>query len=82
MFRLLAWRPILDPLPIDDVWYLLLLPIALGIAMAYKAVRVADLKTFPKQVLVMAVQTVLAIAGLAVGAYVVIELALPIIAPK
>jgi len=82
MQTLLAWRPILDPLPIDSVWYLLLLPISLGIAMAYKAVRVPEFKDYPKQVAVMAVQTVLAMVGLAVASYLVIEVALPIIAPK
>ncbi len=82
MQTLLAWRPILDPLPLDSVWYLLLLPISLGIAMAYKAVRVPEFKDYPKQVAVMAVQTVLAMVGLAVASYLVIEVALPIIAPK
>jgi len=82
MFGILAWRPLLDPLPIDDVWYLLLIPIALGIAMAYKAVRVPNIQDYPKQVAVMATQTILAIVGLAVGAYLLIEVVVPIIAPK
>ena len=82
MHTLLAWRPILDPLPIDHLWYLLLIPISIGIALAYKSVRVPNLAEYPKQVAVMAIQTMLAMIGLAVGAYLVIEVALPIIAPK
>lgn len=82
MQTFLAWRPILDPLPIDSVWYLMLIPISLGIALAYKAVRVPEIKDYPKQVIVMTIQTILAIVGLAVGAYLVIEVALPLIAPK
>ena len=51
-------------------------------ALAYKAVRVWDVKTLPRQVLAMAVQIVLAMAGLGLAVYLFVEVALPLIAPK
>lgn len=40
----LAYRPFLEPLHIERYWYLLIVPISFFIAMAYKAVRVSDLR--------------------------------------
>ena len=35
-----AWRPFLDPLPIDRYWLWLILPMVLAIAVVYKAVKI------------------------------------------
>ncbi len=35
-----AWRPFLDPLPIDRYWLLLIFPLVLAIAVVYKAVKI------------------------------------------
>lgn len=41
----LAWRPFVDPFRgAWDYWYLLLLPLAILIALIYKAIRLDDLK--------------------------------------
>lgn len=37
-----AWRPFLDPLPIDQYWLWLLLPMVLAIAVVYKAVKIPN----------------------------------------
>jgi hypothetical protein len=37
---LLAWRPFLDPLNLHEYWWAFLVPLALGVAFTYKAVRV------------------------------------------
>ena len=36
----LAWRPFLDPMPIDRYWLLLIFPLVLAIAVVYKAVKI------------------------------------------
>ncbi|MDX2118438.1 MAG: hypothetical protein SFY96_09680 [Planctomycetota bacterium] len=69
----LAWRPFLDPLPLDAWWFVLLIPMALGVAMAYKAVRVHDLSTYWKAVLGMTLQIILGIAGLGLGIYIFVQ---------
>lgn len=77
----LAYTPFLDPLPVNHYWFWLLLPLALGIASAYKAVRVLELREFPREVAVFTVQIVVGILGLGLAAFLVIEHLLPLIAP-
>lgn len=38
----LAWRPFLDPLPIDRYWLWLILPMIMAIAVVYKAVKLPN----------------------------------------
>jgi len=78
----LAYRPFLDPIELHRLWFLLLIPLTVGIAVAYKAVRVPDLKDFPRQVLVMSVQIVLGMMALGLGAYLLVNVVLPLVAPK
>lgn len=73
----LAYRPFLDPIDVSAFWYLLLIPLALGVAAVYKAVRVRSMNDYPKEVAVMTVQVVLGVAGLAVGFYVLVSLVMP-----
>ena len=69
-----AYRPFIDPLDLHNVWWFTLIPLALGISMAYKAVRLEDLSRFWKQSLLMTVQVVAGMIGLAVAAFIVVEL--------
>ena len=55
---MLAYRPLLDPLPIDRHWPWLLLPIAALIALAYKAIKLEDLAELPRQATIMTVQII------------------------
>ena len=74
----IAWRPFLDPLPAaGPVWWLLILPLAFGISVIYKAIRVPSLETYWKQVLLMTGQIVLTMAAIAVGLHLFVELVLP-----
>ena len=82
VMTMLAYRPFLDPLPLDAYWYLLLIPIAIAISLAYKAVRVRDMKDYPRQVLVLSIQIVVSMVALGVGAYLVIQHVLPVITPR
>lgn len=72
-----AYRPFLDPLDLHEAWWLTLLPLALGISLSYKAVRVGSLRELPKQVVVMTVQVVVGMALLAAATYAIVELAVP-----
>lgn len=82
MSTLLAYRPFLDALDLHDAWYVLLFPLALLIAVAYKAVRVPDMRHYPRHVLVMAAQISIAMIALGAAAYAFVEILLPLIAPK
>lgn len=75
------WRPFLDPINAHDWWYLLLLPLAIGISIAYKAVRTRNLSQYWRQVAVMTIHLVAAMVLLAVAAYVLLILILPRIVP-
>jgi nucleoside recognition membrane protein YjiH len=76
----LAWTPFLQPAPgVQHWWWLLVIPTALGVSMAYKAIRVQDLAEWPKAVLRMALQIVAAIVGIAVALYLLVIVLLPML---
>jgi len=77
----LAYTPFIDPINIHRSWYWMLLPLALGISVTYKAVRVGDLKHYPKQVLVMTVQVVGAMVLLGAASFVLIQHVIPVVLP-
>lgn len=79
---LLAFRPFLDPLPLDDVWFLLVVPLSLGVAIVYRAVRAADQRAFYRSVLIMTAQTVAAMIALGAGFFTLVEFVLPLVAPR
>jgi hypothetical protein len=71
------YRPFIDPMNLHDQWWWTLLPLALFISMAYKAVRLEDLGRYWKQTGLMTVQVVAGMIGLAAAVYLVVELVLP-----
>jgi hypothetical protein len=74
----LAYIPFVQPLnAVQDWWYVLLVPLAFGISIIYKAVRLQSLDQFWRQVLTMTVQIVLAMIGLAVCLVVLVQLIIP-----
>ena len=78
----LAWRPFLDPLDLHHWWFVLLIPLALGVAGTYKAVRVWDFKDYYRQTAIMTVQIVFGVGALAAGSYVFVLYVAPLILPK
>jgi len=76
-----GYRPFLDPLPVSGIWPLLLIPLAIGIAIAYKAVRVRSSKDYVKGAAVMATQIVLVIVLLGIAAYLLIMFVAPRVLP-
>lgn len=77
---MLGYTPFIDPINAHQWWYLLLLPLAVLIAIAYKAVRVETLRDFPREAAVMAVQIVLGIVLIGVASFLFVEKVLPLIA--
>lgn len=55
---ILAFRPFLEPLPIDDYWLWFLLPLVVAIAVVYKAIKLDDLRRLPAQAAFLAAQIV------------------------
>ena len=81
MLLALAYRPFIYPLNLHAAWYMLIAPLALGIALTYKAIRVGDMKQYAKQVVVMSVQIVGAMGLLGLASYLLIQHVLPRILP-
>lgn len=78
MSALLAWTPFLQPAPgVDRWWWLLVVPLALGLSISYKAIRVRNLEELPRAAIVMALQIVGGLAALAVALFVLVILVLP-----
>ena len=76
----LAWAPFLQPAPgVQHWWWLLVIPMALGVSMAYKAIRVPDIAAWPKAVAKMSLQIVAAVVGIAVGLYLLVVVLLPLL---
>jgi len=74
----LAYTPFLDPInAFHEWWWLLILPLSFGIAVIYKALKEPKLDHFWPPVVVMTVQIILAMAGLAVLLVFWIEVVLP-----
>lgn len=76
---LIAWRPFLEPLDLHTLWWLTLIPMALFVAMAYKAVRLPELDDYWRSVAVMTAQIVLAMIALAAALHLIIEFAVPLL---
>ncbi len=76
----LAWTPFLQPAPaVQHWWWLLVIPMALGVALAYKSIRTHDLRDYPRAVAVMTLQIVGAMVGIAVGLYLLVLVLLPLL---
>lgn len=76
-----GYRPFLDPLALHEWWYPILVPVSLCIALAYKAVRIPTMRTFWREVLIMTGQITLGMMLLALGAWLLLSVVLPIIVP-
>ena len=73
----LAYRPFLDPLDLHDAWFWLLVPLAVLIAVAYKAVRVPDMKNFARQTVLFSAQIIFGVIGLFIAAILMMNVVLP-----
>jgi hypothetical protein len=76
-----VWRPFIDPIDAHRTWFMLLIPMAFFISMVYKAVRLPDLASYWRQVIVMTVQIILGIIALGAVIFVFIQYIAPLIIP-
>ena len=49
----LAYTPFLNPLPVWDYWYLLLVPLAAAVAVVYKSIKLQRMRDVPWQAFVI-----------------------------
>ena len=78
--NIVAYTPFLDPLNVFQTWwYLLIIPLALGISVTYKAMRIYDLGDFFRQVVIMTVQIIVAMALLAAGLILLVQFVVPML---
>ncbi|MCP3904270.1 MAG: hypothetical protein GY715_11620 [Planctomycetes bacterium] len=75
---LLAYVPFLHPINALQDWsYLLIIPLAFGISMIYKALRLSDLSHYWRQVVVMTTQIVLTMIGLGIALALLVQVVIP-----
>jgi hypothetical protein len=76
-----GWRPFLDPLPVHvfTYWWLLLLPMALLIALGYKATRMKNIKGLGVATVTMAFQIVVGMVALAAASWLLVEWFVPMV---
>ncbi len=67
LFPLAQYRPFITPLPVWDVWYLLLLPLCIVVAVVYKSIKCHSMRDVPKQA---ALITLWILGGMAAAAIV------------
>jgi hypothetical protein len=48
-------RPFLQPMPVWNYWYLLLLPLCIAVAVVYKAIKCHSMKRVPREALAIIV---------------------------
>jgi len=78
---MLAYTPLVDALPLHDIWYLLVVPMAIFLAIGYKAVRCHDLSKYPREVFIFAVQVLGGLAALAIAFTIIITVLVPLLSP-
>lgn len=77
----LAYTPFIDALPLHDTWYLLIVPMSILLAIGYKAVRCSDMRKYPREVVIFVIQILGAMALLAAGFTIFVNVLVPMLAP-
>ena len=78
MTAVMAYIPFLYPIHgAHHWWYLLMVPLAFGISMIYKAIRMRSLEPYWRHVVVMTLQIIIALIGMALGLAVLVLITIP-----
>lgn len=77
----LAYTPFVDALAVHSIWYMLIVPMAIFLAIGYKAIRCSDLKNYLREVVVFTIQVLGGLGLLAIAFTIVIGVLLPMLAP-
>ncbi len=81
MMNTLAYAPFVDALAVHSIWYLLIIPMSIFLAIGYKAIRCSDLKKYPREVVIFTIQVLGGLGLLAIAFTIVIGVLLPMLAP-
>lgn len=78
MTNLSAWIPFVEPFPAMGAWWpFLLIPLAIGISMIYKALRVSNLNIYPREVAIMTTQIIVAMIALSLALILLVQIIIP-----
>ena len=73
-----AWIPFVEPWPAASrLWWLLILPLAFFLSMAWKAVRIPDMSRYWVSVAAMTGQIVIGVTGIAIALYLLVIVLMP-----
>ena len=76
----LSYIPFLYPISLfHDWWYILILPLSFGISIIYKALRLGSLDRFWHNVVMMSIQIILSMIGLAIALLILVQWIIPVI---
>lgn len=75
------WRPFLDPLDLHGAWWLFIIPLALGISVTYKAVRLPTLDRYWRSVALMTAQIIGVMILLGIASFLFVGRVMPAIVP-
>ncbi|MBB6429984.1 hypothetical protein [Algisphaera agarilytica] len=69
---LLAFRPFIDPLPIGNssAWVALFIPLVILVSVAYKTIKLRDLRELPRKSAILALQIFIFMGAAAAGLWV------------
>lgn len=68
----MSHRPFIDALAMHDSWYWLLIPMAVGVSLVYKAIRMPSLRGYTRAVAIMTTQIVVGMILLGAASFVVV----------
>jgi len=71
---LLAWTPLLEPLPLAGAWMWLAIPLAAAIAVVYKALKLPDLADLPAEATRLTIIILIALLVAAAGLWALTEI--------
>lgn len=75
---LIAWIPFLEPIRgIGNAWWLLSVPLIVGISIAYKSIRAASVERFWGQVGWFSLRVMLIMVALTVALFVLVRIVVP-----
>lgn len=76
----LAWTPLLQPMPgAIQWWWVLVVPLVLGVSVVWKAVRLSAMDRYWREVVTMSVQVLLGMAALAAGLMILVRVIVPML---
>lgn len=81
LLHTLAYTPFIDAMSIHEQWYLLIIPMAIFLAIGYKAIRCSSMNKFPREVVIFTVQILGGLLLMAIAFTLVVTVIIPMIAP-